>query len=100
MSRTSLILMSYTPVDRLQVAGAELPQRWVQACRCEEHRGLLAALRGASQGKRSADEAVRLMTEHLAHIEASLCFTQTEPAGVDVVQALAQPRAGAAATAS
>lgn len=100
VSRTSLILMSYTPVERLHVAGSELPQRWVQACRCEEHRGLLAALRGASQGKRSADEAVRLMAEHLAHIEASLCFTQTEPAGVDVVQALAKPRRRRAGTAS
>jgi DNA-binding GntR family transcriptional regulator len=93
VSRTSLILMSYTPGDRLQVAGTELPQRWVQACRCEEHRGLLTALRSASQGKTEADTAVRLMTEHLAHIEASLCFNQEEPAGVDVVQALAKPAA-------
>ncbi|RZL00344.1 MAG: GntR family transcriptional regulator [Rubrivivax sp.] len=89
VSRTSLILMSYTPVERLQVAGSELPQRWVQACRCEEHRGLLTALRAATQGKATTDQAVRLMAEHLAHIEASLSFTQAEPAGVDVVQALA-----------
>jgi len=92
VSRTSLILMSYTPVDHLQLAGGELPKRWVQACRCEEHRGLLQALRSASQGKASTDEAVRLMAEHLAHIEASLSFQQPDPAGVDVVQALAKPR--------
>lgn len=91
VSRTSLILMSYTPVEHLRVAGGQLPQRWVQACRCEEHRGLLTALRSASQGKGGTDEAVRLMTEHLAHIEASLCFNQAETAGVDVVQALAKP---------
>ncbi len=91
VSRTSLILMSYTPVERPQLAGSELPQRWAQACRCEEHRGLLTALRGAAQGKANADMAVSLMTEHLAHIEASLCFNQVEPAGVDVVQALAKP---------
>lgn len=91
VSRTSLILMSYTPVDRLQVAGGKLPTRWVQACRCEEHRGLLAALRSATQGKASVDQAVQLMAEHLAHIEASLSFLQPEPANVDVVQALAKP---------
>lgn len=91
VSRTSLILMSYTPVDRLQEAGSELPQRWVQACRCEEHRGLLTALRAATQGKGSADEATRLMAEHLGYIEASLCFNQLKPVGVDVVQALAKP---------
>lgn len=94
VSRTSLILMSYTPVERLQLAGSELPQRWVQACRCEEHRGLLTALRSASQGKikGNADDAVRLMAEHLAHIETSLCFNPADVGGVDVVQALRKPR--------
>ena len=92
VSRTSLILMSYTPVDRLQVAGSELPTRWVQACRCEEHRGLLTALRSATQGKGSVDQAVQLMAQHLAHIEASLSFQQPDATDVDVVQALAKPR--------
>lgn len=100
VSRTSLILMSYTPVERPQVAGSELPERWLQACRCEEHRGLLTALRGASQGKREADDAVRLMAEHLAHIEASLCFNPADAGGVDVVQALRKPRRQRASAAS
>lgn len=98
VSRTSLILMSYTPAAPLQLAGTELPKRWVEACRCEEHRGLLKALRGASQGKGSADEAVRLMVEHLAHIEASLNFQPPEPTGLDVVQALAKPPRSRAAS--
>ncbi|CAH0350661.1 GntR family transcriptional regulator [Aquabacterium sp. CECT 9606] len=92
VSRTSLILMSYTPVEHLQVAGGKLPMRWVQACRCEEHRGLLAALRSATQGKSSVDQAVQLMAEHLAHIEASLSFQPTAPAEMDVAQALSKPR--------
>ncbi|WP_366481278.1 GntR family transcriptional regulator [Aquabacterium sp.] len=34
-------------IDAEEVAGSELPMRGVQACRCEEHPGLLAALRSA-----------------------------------------------------
>jgi DNA-binding GntR family transcriptional regulator len=91
VSRTSLILMSYAPAEHTRMPGSQVPMRWVQACRCEEHRGLLAALKNASQGQDSPEQAVRLMTEHLGHIEASLCFNQPEPSGVDVVQALAKP---------
>jgi len=83
--------MSYAPVERTRLDGSALPVRWVQACLCDEHRGLLSALKGATQGKDTPDRAVQLMTEHLAHIEASLCFNQPEPTGVDVLQALARP---------
>jgi len=70
VSRTSLILMSYAPAEGARTAGP----RWVQVCRCEEHRGLLAALRKASRGRdeETVGEAVSLMRSHLAHIEASL----------------------------
>jgi DNA-binding GntR family transcriptional regulator len=98
VSRTSLILMSYGPepgagraADALlaattAAASAPKPQRWVQACRCDEHRGLLTALkaavkaRGGKGGKLGKAEAtahatahaVALMTEHLQHVEAAL----------------------------
>ncbi len=76
VSRTSLILMSYAPVSLSRPVGQAMPARWVQACRCEEHRGLLTALRKATTDPRAAPKAVTLMTEHLAHIEAGLCFSQ------------------------
>jgi hypothetical protein len=41
VSRTSLILMRYAPVERTRLDGSALPVRWVQACLCDEHRGLL-----------------------------------------------------------
>ncbi len=76
VSRTSLILMSYAPVSLSRPVGQAAPVRWVQACRCDEHRGLLDALRQASTDARATPKAVALMTEHLAHIEAGLCFSQ------------------------
>jgi DNA-binding GntR family transcriptional regulator len=103
VSRTSLILMSYGPEPGAQDAAQQLltaatasspkPQRWVQACRCDEHRGLLTALkaavkaRGGKGGKggkarsstaltdaaqQATAHAVALMTEHLQHVEAAL----------------------------
>ncbi len=88
VSRTSLILMSYAPAEDARVAGP----RWVQVCRCEEHRGLLAALRQACRegAQEKVREAVALMTAHLAHIEASLCFDDEAPADIDLLQALAK----------
>ncbi|MEY4766927.1 MAG: hypothetical protein RI907_3600 [Pseudomonadota bacterium] len=99
VSRTSLILMSHGP-DAVAAAkpagksaskasakaaqpawlatGGAASRRWVQTCRCDEHRGLLEALQaatGAAHGvsaKRAADQAVALMTHHLQHIENSL----------------------------
>jgi len=93
VSRTSLILMSYAPVERHRATPQSAPVRWVQACRCEEHRGLLTALRTAVQGKGKGDpaQAVELMTAHLAHIEAGLCFNQPELAQDDLWQSLAKP---------
>lgn len=88
VSRTSLILMSYAPVERHRPQTAGAPVRWVQACRCDEHRGLLTALRAAVKGKTPADESIALMTSHLAHIEAGLCFNQPEPPSGDVWSSL------------
>jgi DNA-binding GntR family transcriptional regulator len=89
VSRTSLILMSYAPAPRHRAALGAEPVRWVQACRCDEHRGLLTALRGAVKGKVAADDAVSLMTRHLHHIEAGLCFNEPHAAEGDFWQALA-----------
>lgn len=95
VSRTSLILMSYAPVERSRPPASATPVRWVQACRCDEHRGLLSALRAAEgDAAEATDHAVRLMTDHLAHIEAGLCFNQPEPAQPDVFDALTTPRRG------
>jgi DNA-binding GntR family transcriptional regulator len=95
VSRTSLILMSYAPVERQRTMPMAAPVRWVQACRCDEHRGLLAALRAAAKGKGEgkADHAVALMTSHLHHIEASLCFNLPEPPQDGLWQALSDPAA-------
>lgn len=90
VSRTSLILMSYAPVERHRPQLQRAPARWVQACRCDEHRALLTALRSAVKGKAPADESVALMTSHLAHIEAGLCFNQPQ-AGQDDVWASLGP---------
>lgn len=69
VSRTSLILMRYAPRH-----GATGPRG---GCRCEEHRGLLTALRGARSGRLPVATAVQRMTEHLEHLEAGLCFDDT-----------------------
>ncbi len=106
VSRTSLILMSYGPeqpaaVDKLlgvASAGLAVPQRWVQACRCDEHRGLLTALKAAvkARGKgragkggtatapseaaaASTAQAVALMTEHLLNVESALRLDDAAP---------------------
>jgi DNA-binding GntR family transcriptional regulator len=100
VSRTSLILMSYAPVERqrtMVAASLAPPVRWVAACRCDEHRALLGTLRSAIKGQASADEAVALMTSHLAHIEASLCFNQPAPPAEGPWPGLAsKPSAGTA----
>ena len=107
VSRTSLILMSYAPVERQRATPQAAPVRWVHACRCDEHRGLLTALRAAVKGRSKGDgksdskqagqtlpdHAVALMTSHLNHIEASLCFNQPAPPQDDLWQGLAEPAA-------
>jgi DNA-binding GntR family transcriptional regulator len=100
VSRTSLILMSYGPeqpaaVDSLlgvAPAGLPAPQRWVQACRCDEHRGLLTALKAAVKARggkgragkgealaASAAQAVSLMTAHLLNVESALRLDEAAP---------------------
>jgi len=94
VSRTSLILMSHGR-DRvaglqpglLDVAkGAVAPRRWVQACRCDEHRGLLTALKTAvkargGQASVPVQQAVALMTDHLLLIESGLRLGEPGDAG-------------------
>ena len=86
VSRTSLILMAHAPEPGMVpgllpigAAPAHRPRRWVQACRCDEHRGLLAALKAAVKARAQPSKAAstlalaeQLMGEHLLHIEASL----------------------------
>jgi len=72
ISRTSLILMRFAPVAQQPAVAPR--QRWVQACRCDEHRGILTALRAAVKGQGQVDTAVALMSAHLQNLEDSLCF--------------------------
>ncbi len=93
VSRTSLILMSHGsgPVASFAPARRDLaqgvaPRRWVQACRCDEHRGLLTALKAAVKARGSKasaplQQAVALMTDHLLLIEASLNLGEPGEAG-------------------
>ena len=83
VSRTSLILMAYgsaAPERRPGQPGPgnpaqpEQPARWVEACNCHEHRGLLAAVR-----LRDTAAAQALMLQHLDALEATLCFNLPEP---------------------
>jgi DNA-binding GntR family transcriptional regulator len=89
VSRTSLVLMSYGPSDSAPAAGRV--GRWVQVCRCEEHRSLLAALRTACRSRQGVDaeRAVAMMTRHLAQIEAGLEWSAPEPGPVDWATQLA-----------
>jgi DNA-binding GntR family transcriptional regulator len=95
VSRTSLILMSHGPAPvagahpgRLDVGKGAAPRRWVQACRCDEHRGLLAALKAAVKARGSKASAplqvaVALMTDHLQLIESGLNLGDTGDAGAN-----------------
>lgn len=73
VSRTSLVLMRYGPRDLGELVepsgGSGL------ACRCREHRGLLAAMR-----LRDPAAAARLMGEHLRRLESQLVFEEPQPA--------------------
>ncbi|MFT3666381.1 GntR family transcriptional regulator [Piscinibacter sp.] len=62
VSRTSLVLMAYSPAPARERAEAN-------ACGCREHRTLLAAIR-----LRDAREAARCMVEHLTRLETELRF--------------------------
>ncbi len=97
ISRTSLILMSYAPTERVRPVMGLAPVRWVDACLCDAHRGVLTALRSAaglplSWGQLRDDRptaqrietAAARMREHLVEIESGLCFNLPEPAQVDM----------------
>lgn len=71
-SRTTLILMSYS-------AAHEHTRQDASACGCDEHRGLLDAIR-----LRDPYEAAVRMREHLTRLEAQLQFKVSEDAAPDL----------------
>ncbi|MBX3610618.1 MAG: GntR family transcriptional regulator [Hydrogenophaga sp.] len=73
VSRTSLILMAYSPTHGRAAEEAT-------ACGCQEHRALLSAIK-----LRDPKEAVRLMKEHLSRLEAQLVFPAERDPGPDLV---------------
>lgn len=73
VSRTSLILMAYSPTHGRASEDAT-------ACGCQEHRALLAAIK-----LRDAKEAARLMDEHLRRLEAQLVFPPARDGGPDLL---------------
>lgn len=81
VSRTSLILMTYSP-SHVQA------REEATACGCREHRALIDAIR-----LRDAGEASRRMLDHLARIESQLEFTPPQDEAPDLVQLLGLGRA-------
>ena len=73
VSRTSLILMTYSPSHAREREEAT-------ACGCREHRALIDAIR-----LRDAREAARLMLEHLKRIESQLEFTPPASDSPDLI---------------
>lgn len=73
VSRTSLVLMRYGPRE-LRERDEPMGQAGA-ACRCHEHRGLLAALR-----LRDPAAASERMGEHLRRLESQLVFEEPNPA--------------------
>lgn len=71
-SRTSLILMTYSPAHAREREEAT-------ACGCREHRALLDAIT-----LRDAPEAARRMHEHLTRLESQLQFTPPADAAPDL----------------
>ena len=76
VSRTSLILMTYSPSHAREREEAT-------ACGCREHRALIDAIR-----LRDVREAPRLMLAHLARIETQLEFTPPAADAPDLAQLL------------
>lgn len=95
ISRTSLILMSYGPLERVRPVMGQVPVRWVDACRCDAHRSVLQALcqRDALTLEERVAQATGLMRQHLSDIEAGLCFNQAEPPAPDLHTLFGQDRA-------
>lgn len=76
VSRTSLILMTYSPSHAREREEAT-------ACGCREHRALIDAIR-----LRDAKEAARRMLDHLARIESQLEFTPPASEAPDLMSLL------------
>ena len=76
VSRTSLILMTYSP------SHAQTREE-ATACGCREHRALIDAIR-----LRDAKEAARRMLDHLVRIESQLEFTPPAVDAPDLTQLL------------
>ena len=76
VSRTSLILMTYSP------AHAQTREE-ATACGCRDHRALIDAIR-----LRDAKEAASRMVEHLVRIESQLEFTPAAAGTLDLAQLL------------
>ena len=81
---------------------AAVPARWVDACRCAAHRGVLTALREARRPSAGItdvatwlSEAQQRMREHLGDMEAGLCFNLPESPSADVVDLFSAPSAAA-----
>ena len=82
VSRTSLILMTYSP------SHAQAREE-ATACGCREHQALIDAIR-----LRDAQEASRRMLEHLARIESQLEFSGPDVAPPDWLAALGSTDTG------
>jgi len=76
VSRTSLILMTYSP-------GRAQDREEATACGCREHRALIDAIR-----LRDAPEAARRMLQHLQRIESQLEFTPARDEAPDLMRLL------------
>lgn len=76
VSRTSLVVMAYSPVQ-----AAERDQ--AAACGCREHHALIDAIRLGD-----AKEAMRRMVDHLQRIEDQLVFTIAEEPAADLGELL------------
>ena len=76
VSRTSLILMTYSP-------GRPQDRDEATACGCREHRALIDAIR-----LRDAPEAARRMLQHLERIESQLEFLPARDEAPDLIRLL------------
>ncbi|MDF1485651.1 GntR family transcriptional regulator [Ramlibacter sp. H39-3-26] len=79
-SRTSLILMTYSPTQARERYEAT-------ACGCREHRALLDAIR-----LRDAREAAQRMVDHLTRVESHLHFPTAEAPQPDLISLFGAPQ--------
>lgn len=78
-SRTSLVLMTYSPAHERERVDAT-------ACGCNEHRALLDAIR-----LRDVKEAAKRMRDHLTRLESRLQFEAADDAAPDLNQLFGTP---------